>query len=662
MTWLTPISGLILAAAVIPPLIILYFLKLRRKPQPISTTLLWKRAVEDLRANAPFQKLRKGLLLILQLLALTLLALSIMQPQIHAGQQKGGKTVILIDNSASMTATDADGAPTRLDEAKRRAKEKIDSMYGGGLFGGAPGDTMIIVFSDRAEILSRFTSSKQQLLAAIDRIQPTHGETRIAEALKLARAYTTNVNPDQKDRPIADPASLELYSDGRIADLNEQVLRGEGLRYHAIGKPEADNVAIAGISVERPYDRPDAIEVFAALLNYNTKPVTCDVQISVDDHVRGIEGTTIPAAEVNPSTKQLMPGRANVVFTPFEQQRGAVIEVANLRTDDLPADNIAQVVVAPASKLTVALVVDDASRSLLRRALEGMKLERLEILSPKRYEELAAQAALDPYDLVVLDNYKATAMPPGRYLSFGPTPPIQGFNEYGDGEHQIILSAKDEHPALRFVAYDNIFITKFKLVQPSEDVQVLMEGSRGPAMLAVSRGPMQVIHCTFDPLDSNWPFWRSFITFMVNAVDFLGHAGHAITTQSLRPGEAITARLPASATDFTLLTPDRATPQPLEVSDPTQFAWGPIRLSGLHVLGWKTPDSDQSQSRAFAVNLLSETEGRIDVNPVIEVGNEKKAGLESDESVYTPLWPWALGVCLAVLMFEWWVYHRKAYV
>ncbi len=662
MNWISIPAGLIVAAAVIPPLVLLYFLKLRRRTQPIACTLLWQRSVEDLRANAPFQRLRRSLLLLLQLLVLALLALAIMQPQIQAGRRAGGKTVILIDNSASMTAIDGMDQQSRLDEAKRRASNRIEELYGRGLFTQEAGETMVVAFSDRAEVYTPFTDSKPQLLAAIERIRPTHGRSRIADALALARAFTTNVDPDS-DRPLGEPATLELFSDGRIDDLADQVLRGETLLYYPIGSPTADNVAFTAISMERPYDRPTSVEVFAALANFNTEPVIAAVQLSVNGVANAIEEVVIEGAEIDPATGVLIPARRNVIFMPFEQPLGAVIEVANLRADDLAADNAVRLVVPPPRRLAVALVGSDSF--LIRTVLEGMgSIERIVKMTGTQFDELAQTGGVDQYDVVVLDNYAPSAefMVPGRYLIFGATPPLEGLNEFGRGKGQLILDHKDEHPLFRFVNLDQLFISRYNLLQPADDVQVLAEGSDGPVIVALVRGPMHVVYVTFDPLDSNWPFQRGFVTFIVNAVEYLGHAGEAISESSFVPGEALSARLPAAAEKVELLLPGRESPVSVPVTDPTQFSWGPIKLSGVYGVSWEMPGEDDRSARPLAVNAISESEG--DIRPAQEIfAREDNVHVAAGGgNQYMPLWPWAVGLCLAVMMLEWWVYHRKSYI
>src|SRR5262250_2830768 len=111
MTWpqfLNPIAASIAAALVIPLLVLLYFLKLRRQERTISSTLLWKKAIQDLQVNAPFQKLRRNMLLFLQLLLLIALCLALTRPVTFFQPGAGKTTVILIDRSASMSATDLD--------------------------------------------------------------------------------------------------------------------------------------------------------------------------------------------------------------------------------------------------------------------------------------------------------------------------------------------------------------------------------------------------------------------------------------------------------------------------------------------------------------------------------------------------------------------------
>ena len=102
VTWVTPLAGAILGASILAPLVALWFLKLRRKRRVISSTLLWTRSLADLRANAPFQRIRFSWLLLLQILCVLAIAFALAQPEAEGFGASGGRHVILIDRSASM--------------------------------------------------------------------------------------------------------------------------------------------------------------------------------------------------------------------------------------------------------------------------------------------------------------------------------------------------------------------------------------------------------------------------------------------------------------------------------------------------------------------------------------------------------------------------------
>src|SRR5450759_325786 len=107
-------------------IIALYFLKLRRRPVQVPSTLLWRRSIEDLHVNSLFQRLRRNLLLFLQLLAVALALLALAGPRLRGTTMPGQRFVVAIDDSASMAATDV--APSRLVKAKEAAKAIIEGM------------------------------------------------------------------------------------------------------------------------------------------------------------------------------------------------------------------------------------------------------------------------------------------------------------------------------------------------------------------------------------------------------------------------------------------------------------------------------------------------------------------------------------------------------
>src|ERR1051325_9407137 len=107
-------------------IILLYILKLRRTRLVVGSTLLWERSVRDYRANAPWQKLRPNLLMYLQLAAVLLLALALARPFIFGTALTVGRTVLVIDASASMLATDE--TPARLGRALAAASSAVNDF------------------------------------------------------------------------------------------------------------------------------------------------------------------------------------------------------------------------------------------------------------------------------------------------------------------------------------------------------------------------------------------------------------------------------------------------------------------------------------------------------------------------------------------------------
>ena len=128
MSFLNPLGALIAGAIALPLLVALYFLKLKRRPMKVPSTLLWKRAVQDLQVNAPFQKIRNSLLLWVQLLLLALLLIVWARPAREAAVNTGDRVVLVIDRSASMNAADGPGGTTRLEQAKAAALELVEGL------------------------------------------------------------------------------------------------------------------------------------------------------------------------------------------------------------------------------------------------------------------------------------------------------------------------------------------------------------------------------------------------------------------------------------------------------------------------------------------------------------------------------------------------------
>ncbi|HSV13058.1 MAG TPA: VWA domain-containing protein, partial [Tepidisphaeraceae bacterium] len=548
MTWfphfLSPLSAAIAAAIAIPALLILYFLKLRRREMPVSSTFLWKKAVQDLQVNAPFQRLRRNLLLFLQLLLLLMLLLALSRPVANFTPGAGKLSVILIDRSASMSAADEAGGKTRLDEAKRRAKELVSSLERNG-------QATIIAFDDTPEIMQTFTGDAQALRNAIDRIAPTDRKSRLKMAFQLADAQASYI-PEQ-NRSNVKP-DVRLYSDGRVLDANELLLHGD-LKYEKIGTDSASNIAIVALDAKRNYELPTQVQVFARLANFGVQPKTADVQLTIDGALRSIAAVSLPPDRWNdPNWVKDHPGekddtfqaKDSVEFTIDLPTAGVIkVEQMSKQGDLLSADDSAQVVVPPPKSLSVALVTTE--NYYLDRAIQSMNLKDPVRLTPDEYE----QKHPDKYDVIIFDRYYPTWTPDAGnfiYVGCAPTAANAKVKAVKENEHYVVeddvgvLDWQRDHPILRHLNLSKVFAAHaLKLTLPP-DAQTLIDGTKGP-MVVLSRDDRTTnLIVTFDLLDSNWPLKLSFPIFLHNALQFLALGSDMNVRPSYEPGA--TPKLP----------------------------------------------------------------------------------------------------------------------
>src|ERR687895_361346 len=161
----------------VPLIVAFYMLRLRRTQRPVSSTYLWTQLVRDVEANAPWQRLRRSLLLLLQLLLAVLLAFLVARPFAERPAGLARDLVLVIDASASMAATDV--FPDRLTAAKRGAVEALSEVP-------SDGRVSVVAAAETARVVANEATDRGRVARAIESIEQSTGPGDMADALKLA--------------------------------------------------------------------------------------------------------------------------------------------------------------------------------------------------------------------------------------------------------------------------------------------------------------------------------------------------------------------------------------------------------------------------------------------------------------------------------------------
>lgn len=288
MTLLLPAGLAALALAI--PIVVVHMLTPRRPPTEVSSLLHWDGLRHSITAAEPWQKLRWSLLLVLQLLAVALLALALARPASIERAQLADHTVFIIDASGSMAAIDGD--PDRLAVAVTRARELRSELPDGGL-------ASIVVASSRPSILLDQSPDAGEFDRAVESIRTTGADSDYESAFALAESL---VSADRQ-------TGFVLLSDGRLDEI-EQKLAPLGTRFVPIGETDT-NRAITDLSVTAG---PGGLQARVTVESTGGPDATQILRLDVDGVTVLTEQIEIPSGEVFERTFELPAGGRVAAF------------------------------------------------------------------------------------------------------------------------------------------------------------------------------------------------------------------------------------------------------------------------------------------------------------------------------------------------------------
>lgn len=602
------------------PLIIFYFLKLRRPRVEISSLALWKTVLNDQRVNSPFQKFKRNILLWLQLAMLLLLILAAMGPVIQGGAGRAEYLPILIDTSASMSATDPETGKSRLDIAKDQVRDLVENMVSGQR-------VSLISMHSTVQRLTEFTDNRRVLLSALDKLTVRDVPSRLDDALRMTQALARTV-------PIE---RVLIYSDGNFPQrINfELPFQMQFQRIDAAGT----NVGITAFNAQQR--TPPEWDVF---LRVEASATTSGrVKLLQDGREVGEETFVLDKGESQRLTFSVI----SEVSTKLEAQ----LSVDEGEYDSLETDNTAWLDLPTPRPLRVYI---DPELDAYRRAL--VDDEALDIF-PDEGAEQSQRSML--YDLVLTD--KATDAELNSTVRFftGVIPPDLADLVETKSDLVEIIDWDKSSQLLQYMRLRDVHIMDDVQTKRGVDdgdfedlgYTILAHSRNGPVIVQKRDGTELNVYTLFHTERSTLPFKTWFPILVINSVQIAFHEA--------KIGEVRGAK--------TKVLPERELSPEAEyvVRDPVgndvKFktdkngildAVPALRAGRYQIL------DGGSEVESIAVSLLDTMESSLVQADEIQF-NELSVGaseelLDSDR----PLWSTLAIIAFVILLAEWWFFQR----
>jgi len=457
---LSPLQTALLALITTSIIVGLYLLKLRHRRVLISSSILWRRVLDERQMHSLWEKLRRIISIIVAATIALLIAMSLARPEIESLTGKNERVVIVLDTSPTMNAHTSDGT-TRWQHAVERAKSLLDS--------GGP-TTEFRVLDTAGATASAFTTDRNEARRLIDTMSPKSADPQF---------------------PRVDGRNSQVYfvSDGVAIHNTPSFVRRVSVF------ESANNVGITAFEIRSIPSIPLGYEAYLEVQNFG-QPAEAAITLSGAGGQRILRTVRLGTEETYKD-----------VFDLSQFAGGGIRATVQAKDDALPLDDVAFAYL-PLKRKTRTLLVTKGNH-YLETVLKLDTYVELAVIDPANYRE---SPNIDAY---IFDRF-APAVPPSRpALIFG-TPNASWLKPpSGEIQKPEITTWSEDHPIMQFVSVHDVAIERAARID-AQNLTVVAASKQTP-LIVVSEKPKWVM-LTFDLESSDFAFHVGFPVFIENVL------------------------------------------------------------------------------------------------------------------------------------------------
>ncbi|HSF32375.1 MAG TPA: VWA domain-containing protein [Candidatus Tectomicrobia bacterium] len=613
MGWAAPWAFALLA--LVPLVLLLHSLRLRRREVRISAVYLWEELLRERRSTLGMSKLLRSLLLLLQVLGIAALTFGLADPFARLPSTKEGDIVLVLDASASMRSTSK--GEERFARAREVALDLVQRLH--------PNSEMAIIYANsRPTLKVPFTADRTLLKQTLEGFSASDEPGDLAKAVHLGRSLLAGGRTGE----------VLVLSDGSDPQLPAVLAGDQQVRALSVAGGER-NVGITKFEVRPRMNRPGEYEILVNVANFSRQPESFELVLSLNWKTLRRTHYTFAAGE-----------HQSLIF-PYTGAANGVAEVVLELNDDLSVDNRAATVLSDRPPVWILL----ASRGnyFLESVLAGHANASVNVVSsvsPSSFEQ-----QVRGNHIVILDGLEPPPLLFGNFLLINTTAPNLPITVKGSADAPPVVDWDTTDPILRSVQLRDLQVRRSQIVEVGEGVKPLLYANGSPLLSTVETGRLRAVHLGFDLLDSDLPLRVAFPVLMANILEWLSPQHGMFVSHQVQAGEPYLIELDGITPEVSVRKPTgdwvkvSVTENPLAFRDTSQVGIYTVRV------GKKT--------QRFAVNLVSREESEILPEPV-----EPKAdapfvvGSSTQESVKQPLWPYFVMLAFGLTLVEWYFWCR----